>query len=141
MIDWDLITVVAYDTLPEIGQVIRAFAVHKMLIGRTAHSSSKHFENYHRNPDVQRQALCRRRSATARRGCHGKYEVNYDKVMNDGMWLGFNHRCNYDGKCVLSRAHRFANGELSGKDSYSLGTIDLADKEKGGEVCEGKLVV
>ncbi|WKY07076.1 hypothetical protein Q1695_006905 [Nippostrongylus brasiliensis] len=41
--------------------------------------------------------------------------------------------CNYDGKCVLSRAHRFANGELSGKDSYSLGTIDLADKEKGGE--------
>ncbi|WKY07077.1 hypothetical protein Q1695_006905 [Nippostrongylus brasiliensis] len=33
MMDWDLITLIAYETLPEIGQVIRAFAVHKMLIG------------------------------------------------------------------------------------------------------------
>ncbi|VDL76342.1 unnamed protein product [Nippostrongylus brasiliensis] len=71
----------------------------------------------------------------------GKYEVNYDNVLDYDMWLGFHHKCNYDGKCVLSRTYRFAKDELSGKDSYSLVTMELADKEKGAEVCDGKLVV
>ncbi|WKY07107.1 hypothetical protein Q1695_006927 [Nippostrongylus brasiliensis] len=139
--------------------VIRAFAVRKMLIvllgvlltlqassSRTITGTLMCNGKPYAGAEVQLKGedvtfLIYNLSALTTSDESGKFEVNYDNVMKDGTWLGFHHRCNYDGKCVLSRAYRFANDELSGKDSYSLGTFDLGDKKKGGEVCDGKLVV